>query len=106
MILILKAHDFQSFGSLVTELPYIPAWSQMIFIRSVMSLKATDFFVNSGENDEKGRTPTQRFEAFYAEYERQLENPKTGEELIFVPLAVVSFTMGTLIIIKRKRSYI
>ena len=44
--------------------------------------------------------------ALYAEYERQLENPKTGEELVFVPLAIVSFIFGMMIVFKKRRVYI
>ncbi|MBE6543036.1 MAG: hypothetical protein E7675_01410 [Ruminococcaceae bacterium] len=64
------------------------------------------FFDWEGYDDDLGRTPRQRFEALYAEYERQLENPKTGEELVFVPLAIVSFILGIMIVCKKRRSYI
>ncbi len=59
---------------------------------------------NFGVNDSQGRTPRERFNVLYAEYERQMsQKPQTGEALYLIPVALVSLTLGALVIYPRRR---
>ena len=63
-----------------------------------------NFFDRQGFKDDKGRTPRQVFDILFAEHERQMrENPKTGEPVYLIPVAVISLTLGVYAIYPRKK---
>ena len=61
------------------------------------------FFDRNGAPDSKGRTPRERFKLLYTEYKKQLANPKTGDSVYLIPVAVVSFTIGVYFVYPRKK---
>ena len=67
------------------------------FVKFISDMKDTVSKLDDGFNDSYGRTPVERYNLIAAEQQRQLA-VQTGEEMIFIPLAVVSLAAAVMII--------
>ncbi len=74
------------------------------FAKFISDMENTvDKFGDDEWKDKKGRTPTEKYALIVAEQEKQLKNPSTGEAVYLIPVAIVSFALGALVIYPRRR---